>query len=126
MQGPVTLQHAVDVLYREDKMRWEGDTRMSPVSQPRRSLWHSLRRHRGKRESYIRLVLSQKQSLLPVGYSFRTTRTGSEHRRLHQRPEALPGFAPCGTTNARATARAVLRRPRQPLGCQKQHIPQDS
>lgn len=47
---------------RQDNMRAWHITRMSPVSQPSRSLWHSLRRHRGKGESYIHFVLSQRAS----------------------------------------------------------------
>lgn len=64
---------------RQDDMRAWHIIRMSPMNQPSRSLWHSLRRHRGKGESYIHFVLWHRQHLLVVGYSIHTTRTEPEH-----------------------------------------------
>lgn len=112
---------------RQDNMRAWHITRMSPMNQPSRSLWHSLRRHRKKGESCIHFVLSHKQHLLVVGYSNHTPRMEPEHHCWQWSPSASwsSAWLCCAMSNTQRTAWSVLQRLQQPLICQKKCVPLD-
>lgn len=108
VQGPVSLQAAVDAWCREDKMTWEHDT--SPGCPPWASQAGASGTAWGGTEGKVKVISTLSYHTNSICWWWATVSTPQRWgqsiaagKDLRQPPEAVLGFAPCSVSNTHGT-----------------------